>query len=105
MEEGPDSVNGDHALNVAVGLGARNIDMDPAGNLVMNAWMKSSWKDFRLMWEPSEYSGVDRLFLPAHMIWTPDLSIYNQVRVWRPLIGPHQSRYSLLIGGALPTLC
>jgi len=78
MEEGPDSVNGDNALNVAVGLGARNIDMDPAGNLVMNAWMKSSWKDFRLMWEPSEYSGVDRLFLPADLIWTPDLSIYNQ---------------------------
>merc|ERR1712087_993108 len=39
--------------------------------------MKSMWKDFRLMWEPSEYDGVDRLFLPTDMIWTPDLSVYN----------------------------
>merc|ERR1711997_648782 len=60
--------DGANALNVAVGLGARNIDMDPAGNLKMNAWMKAMWKDFRLMWEPSEYDGVDRLFLPAQMI-------------------------------------
>merc|ERR1711992_474713 len=77
MESGPDVANGDNALNVAVGLGARNIDMDPAGNLVMNAWLKAMWKDFRLMWEPSEYDGVDRLFLPSEMIWTPDLSVYN----------------------------
>jgi len=77
METGPDKVDGANALNVAVGLGARNIDMDPAGNLKMNAWMKAMWKDFRLMWEPSEYEGVDRLFLPADRIWTPDLSIYN----------------------------
>jgi len=77
METGPDKVDGANALNVAVGLGARNIDMDPAGNLKMNAWMKAMWKDFRLMWEPSEYEGVDRLFLSADRIWTPDLSIYN----------------------------
>ena len=78
METGPDSVSGANALNLAVGMGARNIDMDEAGNLKMNAWMRASWKDFRLMWEPSEYEGVDRLFLPTDLIWTPDLSIYNQ---------------------------
>jgi len=79
METGPDPVSRSNALNLAVGLGARNIDMDAAGNLVMNAWLRASWKDFRLMWEPSEYEGVDRLFLPTDLIWTPDLSIYNQV--------------------------
>merc|ERR1711874_577765 len=78
METGPDPVSRSNALNLAVGLGARNIDMDAAGNLVMNAWLRASWKDFRLMWEPSEYEGVDRLFLPTDLIWTPDLSIYNQ---------------------------
>ena len=78
MENGPDPVNVDNAMNLAVGLGARNIDMDPAGNLKMNAWLRSTWKDFRLMWEPSEYEGGDRLFLPPDLIWTPDLSIYNQ---------------------------
>ena len=100
METGPDPVSRSNALNLAVGLGARNIDMDAAGNLVMNAWLRASWKDFRLMWEPSEYEGVDRLFLPTDLIWTPDLSIYNQAQ-WRPLIGPDPSRYCALIGSDL----
>ena len=100
METGPDPVSRSNALNLAVGLGARNIDMDAAGNLVMNAWLRASWKDFRLMWEPSEYEGVDRLFLPIDLIWTPDLSIYNQAQ-WRPLIGLDPSRYCALIGSDL----
>ena len=39
--------------------------------------IQSSWKDFRLMWEPEQYEGVDRIFLPADMVWRPDLTIYN----------------------------
>ena len=78
METGPTKSDGENALNVAVGLGVRNVDMDTAGNIKMNAWLKAMWKDFRLMWEPAEYEGVDRLFLPTDLIWTPDLSIYNQ---------------------------
>ena len=78
METGPTKTDGENALNVAVGLGVRNVDMDTAGNIKMNAWLKAMWKDFRLMWEPAEYEGVDRLFLPTDLIWTPDLSIYNQ---------------------------
>merc|ERR1712154_432014 len=71
--------NGDNALNVAVGLGPRTMELDAVGNLKMNAWLRSSWKDFRLMWEPDQYDGVDRLFVPGDMIWRPDLSIYNQI--------------------------
>ena len=78
MESGPTKDNGDHALNVAVGLGPRNLEMDAQGNLKMNAWLRASWKDFRLTWEPDQYEGVDRLMLPGDMIWRPDLSIYNQ---------------------------
>ena len=79
MESGPTKDNGDHALNVAVGLGPRTMEMDAQGNLKMNAWLRASWKDFRLTWEPDQYEGVDRLALPGDMIWRPDLSIYNQV--------------------------
>jgi len=79
MEHGPTKDNGDNALNVAVGLGPRTMELDAVGNLKMNAWLRSSWKDFRLMWEPDQYDGVDRLLVPGDMIWRPDLSIYNQI--------------------------
>jgi len=77
METGPNKETGENALNIAVGIGPRNMDVDSMGNLKMNAWLRSSWKDFRLMWEPEQYEGVDRIFLPADMVWRPDLTIYN----------------------------
>jgi len=78
METGPDKETGAKALNVGVGLGPRTMEMDAQGNLKMNAWLRSSWTDFRLAWEPDQYDGVDRLMLPGDMIWRPDLAIYNQ---------------------------
>ena len=57
----------------------RNLDMDAAGNLRVNAWVKATWKDYRLSWEPVEYEGIKKLNLPSDMIWRPDISIYNQV--------------------------
>merc|ERR1712154_116068 len=65
-------------LSLGLGLSLRNIDMDAAGNLKVNAWLKATWKDYRLSWEPVEYEGIKKLNLPADMIWRPDISIYNQ---------------------------
>merc|ERR1712179_814129 len=70
--------NGENAVSLGLGLSLRNIDMDAAGNLKVNAWLKATWKDYRLSWEPVEYEGIKKLNLPADMIWRPDISIYNQ---------------------------
>merc|ERR1711981_54812 len=78
MEHGPHKETGENALNVAVGIGPRNMEMDLMGNMKMNAWPKSMWTDFRLSWSPEQYDGVDRIMLPADMVWRPDLTIYNQ---------------------------
>merc|ERR1711990_1175651 len=64
MEHGPHKETGENALNVAVGLGPRNMELDSLGNLNMNAWLRSMWTDFRLSWSPEQYDGVDRIFLP-----------------------------------------
>ena len=40
MEHGPTKDNGDNALNVAVGLGPRTMELDAVGNLKMNAWLR-----------------------------------------------------------------
>jgi len=77
IEEAP-MENGENAVSLGLGLSLRNIEMDPAGNLKVNAWLKATWKDYRLSWEPVEYEGIKKLNLPADMIWRPDISIYNQ---------------------------
>merc|ERR1712010_182853 len=77
IEEAP-MENGENAVSLGLGLSLRNIEMDAAGNLKVNAWLKATWKDYRLSWEPVEYEGIKKLNLPAEMIWRPDISIYNQ---------------------------
>ena len=40
METGPNKETGENALNIAVGIGPRNMDVDSMGNLKMNAWLR-----------------------------------------------------------------
>jgi len=42
-----------------------------------HVWEYQSWKDSRLTWNPSDYSGLQTLRIPAKMIWTPDILAYN----------------------------
>ena len=39
-------------------------------------WLRQSWMDNRLAWDPEEY-GIQRLQLPVEELWTPDLSSYG----------------------------
>jgi hypothetical protein len=45
----------------------------------LNVWEYHSWKDSRLSWNPADYSGVDKLRIPAKLIWSPDTRIYNSL--------------------------
>merc|ERR1712147_230322 len=77
IEEAPKE-NGENAVSLGLGLSLRNIEMDPAGNLKVNAWLKATWKDYLFSGAPVAYEGIKKLNLPADMIWRPDISIYNQ---------------------------
>ena len=35
------------------------------------------WMDEYLVWEQSDYGGVDMIWIPAMQIWTPDIFINN----------------------------
>lgn len=35
------------------------------------------WKDFRLEWTPSSYSGLNTLTVPRDKIWTPDVYLID----------------------------
>merc|ERR1712066_607310 len=67
------------AVNLGLGLTIRNMDLDEAGSLTANCWMKATWNDWRLTWNPEDYSPpIKKIVIPSSMIWRPDISVYNQ---------------------------
>ena len=69
------------AVNLGLGLTIRNMDLDEAGFLTANCWMKATWHDWRLTWDPEDYSPpIKKIVIPGTMIWRPDISVYNQAR-------------------------
>ncbi|XP_052806637.1 acetylcholine receptor subunit alpha-1-B-like [Mya arenaria] len=41
--------------------------------------LSMNWSDQRLTWNPAQYDGVRKLFLPADTIWLPDVGVINTV--------------------------
>lgn len=41
-------------------------------------WLRQEWHDPMLMWKPELYAGLDRIYVPSEMIWTPDIVLYNK---------------------------
>ncbi|CAG7817021.1 unnamed protein product, partial [Allacma fusca] len=35
------------------------------------------WTDYKLLWDPTEYGGVEQLYVPSEHIWLPDIVLYN----------------------------
>ena len=74
---------GQGPVNLGLGTMVINMDMDDAGYLSANVWMKYQWTDYRLTWDPEQYRGVNQIRVPASMVWRPDIIIYNQVAKYR----------------------
>ncbi|VDN58332.1 unnamed protein product [Dracunculus medinensis] len=45
--------------------------------MTTNVWLQHSWTDYKLKWNPSDYGGVEVLYVPSDMIWLPDIVLYN----------------------------
>ncbi|KAH3699821.1 acetylcholine receptor subunit alpha-1-A-like isoform X2 [Dreissena polymorpha] len=41
--------------------------------------LSMNWSDLRLSWNPAQYGGVEKLYLPADTIWLPDITVHNTV--------------------------
>ena len=44
-------------------------------------WVRQYWNDPYFTWTPSDYGDVTEIQLPAQLIWTPDLVMYNNADV------------------------
>ncbi|XP_063772607.1 acetylcholine receptor subunit gamma isoform X2 [Pseudophryne corroboree] len=47
--------------------------------LTTNVWVEMQWKDYRLSWNPKEYSGIETTRIPSTMVWLPDVGLENNV--------------------------
>lgn len=45
--------------------------------MTTNVWVLQEWRDYKLVWDPSEYGGVTTLHVPSENIWLPDIVLYN----------------------------
>merc|ERR1712179_37666 len=63
----------DGPVNLEIGLSLINMD------LVMSAtaWVWMRWTDYRLGWDPALFGGIEVIRVPGHVIWTPDIEVYN----------------------------
>lgn len=54
------------------------IDLDEINQIMMcSVWLRQTWIDPRLAWEPKEYGGVDILHIPHELIWVPDIILFK----------------------------
>ena len=44
----------------------------------LSVCLSQEWLDYKLIWNPDLYNGVDRLYVPAEKIWLPDIVLYNK---------------------------
>jgi len=77
MKKPADKTSNVNAINIALGVSVISMDLDPAGVLSASTWLRTTWSDFRLQWDPKEYQGLENIKIPASKVWRPDLSVYN----------------------------
>uniref|UniRef100_A0A336MAL3 CSON014484 protein n=1 Tax=Culicoides sonorensis TaxID=179676 RepID=A0A336MAL3_CULSO len=68
----------ENATNVDIKLSIRHIDInEQKGVMTTNGWMKFSWNDDKLKWDPAQYGGLESVHMADHEVWQPDVVLYN----------------------------
>jgi len=47
--------------------------------MATHAWEQLTWSDKRLAWNSEEYNDIENIRLPSHLIWLPDIKLYNSI--------------------------
>ncbi|KAE9416277.1 hypothetical protein Angca_009896, partial [Angiostrongylus cantonensis] len=66
---------------VLLGLDFQQIlDVDEKHQILhSNVWLRLSWTDHYLTWNPLEFGNIQEVRLPISKIWKPDVLLYNSV--------------------------
>lgn len=71
--------NNTETLTVYLGLKLSNLFELNLKSQVMttNMWVLQKWVDYKLRWDPADYGGVEKLYVPSEHIWLPDIVLFN----------------------------
>ncbi|XP_033628138.1 neuronal acetylcholine receptor subunit alpha-3-like [Asterias rubens] len=71
--------NTSEVLDVRIGLTlSQLVDVDEQNQIMITSiWLKQKWNDYKLSWNPDDYDGQTRMYLPVDQIWKPDIALYN----------------------------
>ena len=69
MQKPADETTNVNAINIAVGLSVISMGLNPAGILHASTWLRTSWSDYRLKWNPAHYEGLKSIRIPPNMVW------------------------------------
>ncbi|CAG5129113.1 unnamed protein product [Candidula unifasciata] len=73
--------NSSHPVKVNIGITLTQIfDLDEKNQvLTTNVWLDQQWTDEKLVWNPEDFNGLQKLRIPCRHIWKPDIVLYNSV--------------------------
>eukprot|EP00105_Crassostrea_gigas_P015880 XP_011433049.1 PREDICTED: neuronal acetylcholine receptor subunit beta-3 [Crassostrea gigas] len=71
--------NYSHAVTVGVGLWLNQIlDLDEKKQIITTSvWVKETWFDESLKWDPNKYENTTRLVVFSTKLWLPDMFVFN----------------------------
>lgn len=71
--------NDSETLTVEFGINVMQImDVDEKNQvLTTNIWLQMNWNAYNLVWDPEDYPGVRNVRFPNHLLWKPDILLYN----------------------------
>ncbi|CAJ0580936.1 unnamed protein product, partial [Mesorhabditis spiculigera] len=71
--------NHSEALNVKMRTILQQlVDVDEKNQLVqLVLWVKLTWIDYKMKWDPNEYGGIKDVQLPPNTLWKPDILLFN----------------------------
>ena len=78
MESAPSADSDANAVVFNLGASVIWMDLEKVVNkpvLKMTSWLRMSWMDFRLKWNPEAYGGLTNIRLPASKVWVPDVEV------------------------------
>ncbi|XP_067676289.1 neuronal acetylcholine receptor subunit alpha-3-like [Haliotis asinina] len=87
LDLGPPIVSRTHVPHVTITLGPVQVhDLDDANQILkLGFFVTLVWTDSSLKWNPSNYSGIDRVELAVQELWTPNVILANKASGDGPL--------------------
>ncbi|XP_072006051.1 acetylcholine receptor subunit epsilon-like isoform X2 [Engystomops pustulosus] len=47
--------------------------------MTTNVWVQQEWDDYRMVWNSSEYGGIEVVRVPHDMVWLPEIVLENNI--------------------------